>query len=356
MRIRALILRIIIQLRHDKRTLALVLFVPILALSLVFFILDDSNVTYEIAIDSNDEAFAEALEDNDIINIEIVHLDKNPEQMVKEGSLAAVLYRGTDEELYVYLDGTDAGAASKAQAAIKSAFITVYRDQVKSDMDDYPGMELDIEEPEVMTEYVYGSADNSSFENIGVPMIGIIVFFFVYLIAGINFLGERRSGTLERMLATPIKRSEIVTGYTLGFCVLAIIQTLIISLFSVYALGLPVEGSLLLVLLINILTAICALTLGILLSTLADSEFQLIQFIPIVIIPQVFLCGLFHLSSGWQTVSRFVPLYYTTDALRSVMIKGLGLADIGSDVAVLLGLSIVFIIINILVLKRQRSV
>lgn len=96
MRIQALILRIIIQLRHDKRTLALVLFVPILALSLVFFILDDSNVTYEIAIDSNDEAFAEALEDNDIINIEIVHLDKNPEQMVKEGSLAAVLYRGTD--------------------------------------------------------------------------------------------------------------------------------------------------------------------------------------------------------------------------------------------------------------------
>ena len=126
------------------------------------------------------------------------------------------------------------------------------------------------------------------------------MFFFVFLIAGINFLTERKTGTLEKMLSMPIKRREIVAGYMIGFSVLALVQTTTITLFVIYVLGLHVEGSIGYVFLISLLTAITALSLGILLSNLANSEFQMVQFIPLVIIPQIFLCGLFRLSSGWE--------------------------------------------------------
>ena len=118
----------------------------------------------------------------------------------------------------------------------------------------------------------------------------------------------------------------------------------------------PVVGSIWYVILINLLTAITALTLGILLSTLANSEFQMVQFIPIVILPQIFLCGLFNLSGGWLVVGHFMPLFYTTDALTEVMLKGHGIAVIYPDILILAGLSLFFVVINTLLLKRHRGV
>jgi ABC-2 type transport system permease protein len=187
-------------------------------------------------------------------------------------------------------------------------------------------------------------------------MVGIIVFFLTFLIAGINFLAERTSGTLEKLLSTPIRRGEIIAGYTFGFGILAVLQSLLVTLYVVYVLGMQVVGSIWFVILINLLTAVTALTLGILLSTLANSEFQMIQFIPIVILPQIFLCGLFDLSGGWEIVGYFMPLYYTTDALSEVMLRGHGIASIYPDLLVLSGLSLVFVLVNTMMLKRHRGV
>ena len=126
-------------------------------------------------------------------------------------------------------------------------------------------------------------------------------------------------------------------------------------MFVVYVLGLTVVGSIWYVLLINLLTAITALTFGILLSTLANNEFQMVQFIPLVIIPQIFLCGLFNLSGGWELLGHFMPLYYTTHALTEVMLRGNGFETIWPDCLLLLGYSLVFMLVNIQLLKRQRS-
>ena len=134
------------------------------------------------------------------------------------------------------------------------------------------------------------------------------------------------------------------------------LQSTIVTLFVVYVLGMQVVGSIWYVMLINLLTAITALTLGILLSTLANSEFQMVQFIPIVILPQIFLCGLFDLSGGWEIVSYFMPLYYTTDALTEVMLRGHGFGSIYLDLIVLSGLSLVFVMVNTMMLKRHRGV
>ena len=107
---------------------------------------------------------------------------------------------------------------------------------------------------------------------------------------------------------------------------------------------------------INLLTAVSALSLGILLSTLANSEFQMVQFIPIVIIPQIFLCGLFELSSGWKIAGKFMPLNYTTDALTEVIIRGTGVRGIMPDILALSVFSMVFMTGNVLLLRKQRNI
>jgi ABC-2 type transport system permease protein len=121
-------------------------------------------------------------------------------------------------------------------------------------------------------------------------------------------------------------------------------------------LGVIMVGSLFWVLLITFCTAMLALTLGILLSTAANNEFQMIQFIPIVVVPQVFFSGLFQLTAMWETVGKVMPLHYVANALKEVMIKGNGFSRIYVDLLVMVGLSLLFMIANTLLLKRYRKI
>uniref|UniRef100_UPI0025F780D5 ABC transporter permease n=1 Tax=uncultured Enterococcus sp. TaxID=167972 RepID=UPI0025F780D5 len=188
---------------------------------------------------------------------------------------------------------------------------------------------------------------------------GFFVFFFVFLISGIALLRERTSGTLERLLATPVKRSELVFGYLAGYGVFAIIQTLVIVFFSLYVLKVAIVGSLFWVILTNILMALTALSMGIFVSTFANSEFQMMQFIPIVVIPQIFFSGLIPLDSmaSWiKTISYLFPLTYGGQALSNIMIKGQGWADIYLDLSILCLFIVGFTCLNIVGLKRYRKV
>ena len=105
-------------------------------------------------------------------------------------------------------------------------------------------------------------------------MIGFVVFFFVFLISGMALLKERTSGTLDRLLATPVKRSEIVYGYMISYGLIAILQTAVVVMAAIWLLDIEVVGSLLNVIIVNVVLALVALAFGILLSTLAKSEFH----------------------------------------------------------------------------------
>ncbi len=350
-RIKTLAFRIITQLRHDKRTMALILFAPLIVLTLVYSILGDNDKTYKIGIISAPNTFITQLEDFEDVNIEIVDMSDTPidnalTSIKNESIVAAVKVSDNLDNIDIYLDGTNANTANQIIAVIKNSYNLAMRENLP----------ISFPETDFETHYVYGSEDNSSFDNFGAPMVGIIIFFFVFLIAGINFLGERNSGTLEKMLSTPIKRSEIIIGYLLGFSVLALIQTIILTLFVVFVLHVTVVGSIWYVFLINLLTAIMALTLGMFISCLASSEFQIIQFIPIVIIPQIFLCGLFDLTDGWEAVGKLMPLSYSVDALQEVMLRGNGFNSIWFDLLITIGFSTIFITFNILYLKKQRRI
>ncbi len=371
MRIKALTTRILNQIRHDKRTVGLLLVVPIILLSLIYFIFDESNTEYNIGIINASETFIEEIQNVEGFDINIATYNKEEGvQAIKDGKIIA-LVDSSDDTISLYVDATNATDGKQINAIISSAAFAETKSILEDNLNEIsesPFLEaassnigidltdLEMNEIEIKTEYIYGSEDLSFFDNYGAPLIGIIVFFLVFLIAGINFLGERTSGTLEKLLTTPIRRGEIILGYVFGFSVLAIIQSAIVTAFVVYILKVTLLGSIGYVFLLTLLTAICALSLGILLSTLAESEFQMIQFIPIVIIPQVFLCGLFPLSSGWDVISQAMPLYYTTHGLTEVMLRGSGFDAIAIDCLVLFGFTTAFVALNVLFLKKQRSV
>jgi len=206
-------------------------------------------------------------------------------------------------------------------------------------------------------EYLHGGEHMSTFDSISPALIGLFAFFFVFLIAGISFLKERTSGTLERLLATPLRRSEIVLSYMGGFGIFTSLQAILIAGYTIGVLGTMMVGSIWLVLLIMLLLSLTALSFGTFLSAYAETEFQMIQFIPIVIVPQVFFSGLFDLESisPWlRWLNHITPLKYGADALTSVMIRGEGWSAIAVDVYVLIGLTAVFMAANVFALRKHR--
>ena len=340
MRIKAMVLRILSQLRNDKRTLALILCAPLLLLTLIYFILDSSTTDLSVGVVNAPQHYVENLYKNNITPVRCS--ESEAAWMLKNEEIIASVQM-ISGKIYIDLDGGNSTKATAVLAAMEAA---------------KKGMNPSMERTDLKTEinYVYGAEDLSMFDNFGSLLIGFLVFFFTFLISGISFLQERTTGTLEKLLSTPIKRWEVVTGYVLGFGIITVIQSLIITIFVVYVLDIMMIGSLWLVLLVTLLSAMTALTLGILLSTMASSEFQMIQFIPIVVVPQVFFTGLFDLSPEWSVVGKIMPLYYVADALDKVMIRGGGIVDISLDVFILLGLTLLFMTANTLLLKRYRRI
>nr|WP_252904217.1 ABC transporter permease [Secundilactobacillus silagei] len=213
--------------------------------------------------------------------------------------------------------------------------------------------------PQITNHYVYGDSNTGFFDKMLPILMGFFVFFFVFLISGMALLKERTSGTLSRLLATPVKRYEIVFGYMASYGILAIFQTIIIVMATIWLLGIEVVGNVLNIIVINLILALVALAFGILLSTFANSEFQMVQFIPVVIIPQIFFSGIIPMDSmaSWiKDISYIIPIKYSGDAVTGIMMQGKNLSSFGLDIGVLLIFLVVLTFLNVRGLKRYRKV
>jgi ABC-2 type transport system permease protein len=190
-------------------------------------------------------------------------------------------------------------------------------------------------------------------------ILAMLVLFLGFLLSGIAFLRERTQGTMERLMASPVSRLDIVFGYLLGFLVFAIIQTLILFFYTVYVLKADFKGNLGEIIIFQVLIGITAVCLGIFFSIFAKNEFQMIQFIPLIIVPQVFVCGLlFPISQQpeyLQWIGRFLPLTYGVDGIRGMMLQGQNLLNIGQDVGVLAAYSVGLMILSALSLRRGNA-
>ena len=170
-------------------------------------------------------------------------------------------------------------------------------------------------------------------------LLAVLAVFFGFILTGVSFLRERSQGTLERLMASPVSRGDLVLGYLLGFLVFAVVQSIIILLFTIYALKVQYRGDLWQIFVLQILSTIGAVQLGILISTYARNEFQVVQFIPLFILPQVFLSGVLwpveQMPDYLQWLAKFLPLTYAIRGLRDVMLQGASLAEIPLELGVL---------------------
>jgi ABC-2 type transport system permease protein len=340
MRVLALVIRIFRQFLRDKRTLALMMVAPLLIMWLTSMIFNGSSYKPKIGTVDLPQAIESRLVSEGVDVYKYSSSSSAMDALSKQRIDAFIELQG--QRPHVVLEGSD--------PTKNKAVIAVLQNMLQSSLTAQMQPKID---------YLYGSANMSSFDNFGPVMIGVFSFFFVFLIAGISFLKERTSGTLERLVATPLKRWEIVAGYVIGFGVFTAIQSCLLAWFAVDVLGMMMNGQLVNLLLVTLSLSLTALTLGIFLSSFANSEFQMMQFIPLVIVPQVFFSGLFSIDNmaAWMRgISHFIPLYYGADALRNVMIRGKGFGDIAGDLAILVGLSICFMIANVISLRKYRKV
>lgn len=336
MRIRAVVYRILRLLKHDRRTLALLFIAPIFVMFLMHLVFQNTQDHPVIARVDLPEVLQSRLQSDQADFVDMT-LDEATRQLQDSELDAAVVF--SQGSLRILLEGSDPLASGRVLKLLQSLIAPQEH------------------APEV--QYMYGAKDMSLFDSLGPILIGFYVFFFVFLIAGIAFLGERKSGTLERTLTTPIRRYELVFGYLLGFGLITVAQSAVISWFTIYVLKMRMVGSFADVMVITILAALVALSIGILISAFANNEFQVVQFIPIVIIPQFFFSGLFDLSAmpGWlEAIGRAMPLYYIADALKQIMLRGRGLADVYTDILILLGMATLLTLLNILALKKLRRI
>ncbi|GLH63490.1 ABC transporter permease [Parageobacillus sp. G301] len=341
MRVWAIVIRIIRQFFRDKRTLALMIVAPMFVLFLMNLVFNGEEYQPAIAVSKNvPEVVVEKLAKYDADVEELTKATARKQLEKQQIDAFMEMDKGAPE---ITLEGSDPTVNKAVLMTVQKA-LQELAPQTRS--------------LQLKTTYLHGSEDMELFDNFGPVLIGFFVFFFVFLIAGVSFLRERTGGTLERLLATPLRRWEIVAGYVIGFGIFTTFQASLISWFAVDILDMMMEGSFVYVLLITFLLAMTALTLGTLLSAFANNELQMMQFIPLVVIPQVFFSGLFNLDTmeEWlRSLSVVMPLTYGADALREIMIRGNGWNEIAKDVYVLLGFAVLFMILNVVALKKYRK-
>lgn len=361
MKLLAMIQRVIIELLKDKRTLALMFLAPLLVLTLMYFIFNsDEDTTLTIGVDhSVSTQITEGIKSDDV-KFKDFPSNQHIKSKIEHHHLDAFIYQN-NQTIHVTYTNEDPSKSASIKQLLHQSIQKDKINDIKKVMVSLPqsAKNKDAKDIQLENTYLYGDEHSNYFDKMFPILMSFFVFLFVFLISGIALLRERTTGTLERVLATPIKRSEIVFGYLIGYGVFAIIQTLIIVFFSIYLLNINLAGSLTYVILINILLAIAALVMEIFISTFANSEFQMVQFIPIVAIPQVFFSGIFPLEnmSPWlSNIGYLFPLRYAGHALTNIMIKGQGWSNIWFDVLILFVFIIIFTTMNMIGLKRYRKV
>ena len=360
MRTLAIAKKVMKELFRDKRTLAMMFVAPVFIMWLMNLMFSASTaVNIKLATQDLPTSLVTKMDDLDHVSVQTYKdLNQAKKDLADEKVDAVVSYK--NGEYQVVYANTDASKTSMTRQVLRTSIASEGSNQLMARVKQaLPQLKLEAKAPEIKESYQYGDKNTSFFTSMIPVLIGFVVFFFVFLISGMALLKERTSGTLERLLATPVKRSEIVYGYMLSYGLIAILQTAVVVLAAIWLLDVEVVGNLFNVIIVNVVLALVALAFGILLSTLAKSEFQMMQFIPLVIMPQLFFSGIIPLSSmgDWaQTVGKFLPLTYSGDAMSQIILYGRSIGDVLSNIGVLLIFLVILTILNIVGLRRYRKV
>jgi ABC-2 type transport system permease protein len=195
------------------------------------------------------------------------------------------------------------------------------------------------------------------FDRVGGPLLGLFPFITMFVVTSITMLRERTTGTLERLMTMPLHKLDVLAGYGLAFALVALLQAAAVSAVALGGLGLDVAGSPFLVGALAVANAILGMALGLFVSAFATTEFQAVQFMPALVLPQLLLCGLFvaraEMAQPLELASYALPLTYAYDAIdRVTRLDELGSAFV-RDLAVTLGATLLALVLGALTLRRR---
>ncbi|HET7724168.1 MAG TPA: ABC transporter permease [Propionibacteriaceae bacterium] len=194
------------------------------------------------------------------------------------------------------------------------------------------------------------------FDQVGPMLIALFPFTVMFIVTSIATLRERTSGTLERLLTTPLRKAELLFGYEIAFGLVAVLQAILVVSFAVYVCGLEIDGSLWVVGGTAVLNALMGTALGLLASAFARTEFQAVQFMPVFVFPQMALGGVFMPRSGMpdvlSAISDWLPLSYSIEAIQRAVANVSGW-DLQRPLLILVGVTLLALLLGSLTLPRR---
>lgn len=201
--------------------------------------------------------------------------------------------------------------------------------------------------------------DTDVFASIGPAMLALFPFIVMFLVTSITTLRERRTGTLERLLSMPLGKGDFILGYTLAFGLLAVIQSLVASGYAIWVCGLTIKGDAWLLVAVAVADAVLGSTLGLFASAFARTEFQVVQFMPAIVFPQILLGGIFlprdQLPAGLKELSDWLPLSHAVDALNAVATDSHDAAYVGGQLLVIGAFAVAAVVVGALTLQRRTA-
>jgi ABC-2 type transport system permease protein len=368
-RILVLSTRIVRQFLRDRRTLALLFLAPLLVMTLLNFVINGSAAGATLGIVPPPGPVGAALvqqlqshlanQPNITINsvaadqVDATLRDGNADGiLIFPADFLTQLQTGQTPTLTLRLDGSNPAAAQQLRQVV-SLLVSAVTSSQATPLGAPGGASV-----QVSASYLYGGPQYTQTDAMAPLLVGLFAFFFVFLLSSVAFLRERTQGTLERVLVSPLSKAELVLGYVFGFMLFALLQSIVILTFVLGVLRVHHTGNLGLLFLVTLTLTVASVNMGIFASAFARNELQVIQFIPLLLVPQVLLGGLFFpvatLPVVLKQLAYVMPLTYANYALKDVMLKGFGLSDIWTDVVFLAGFAILMVVGAALSLRQER--
>ena len=367
-RVLALALRIVRQIVHDRRTLAVMFLAPLLVMTILNFVLGGSSSGVTLGIVPPDGTAGDALvtpirgalsgqSGLSVTTVARDQVDATLENGNADGVLIFPAQLGSGAPT-LRLEGSNPPVAQQLRGVVAQLVASAEQAQQAAASGQAPAGLATAAAPQLAVSYLHGGPEYTQTDALAPIFVGLFAFFFTFLLTSVSFLRERSQGTIERLMVSPLSKTELVLGYVLGFTLFALIQSLLILLFVIYVLRVHYAGNLGLLFLVTAALTIGGVNMGIFASAFARNELQVVQFIPLLMVPQFLLGGLFFSVSALPVVLKQLayvfPVTYANFALKDIMLKGYGFDRIWGDLVFLVGFAAVMVAAAALSLRQER--
>ncbi len=354
MKILTVTIRIMKQMLHQKRMMLFFVMMPVVIFTIFYIVFEamSSNKMNVGLINPSEEILSICKSDKNF-NCHIVRNKNSIPSDLQNNKYEVAISFDKENRTISNIGGSDYSSINRQKGLVANLVAMSVMEKIASRIPKSAGLNL---KNEIDFKYLYPIKDFSFFDSFVPIFFAMTVFFLVFMFAGVVFLKERTVGTMSRILLTPLKPYQLFFGYFIAFGVLSMLQTLVLQLYAFFIIGAKTNASMWSISVISFSGAICVLAMGFSASMLAKNEFEVVQFIPIAILPQVALCGLFDISRSktLSTIAEFMPLKHVAQGIINLSLKNQTLQDQWFHLLCILLFTLIFSCISIVAISRYR--